>query len=337
MNQYRTNNNMNASSVKLPSGSAPATTPAPKVHEYSIRMGKKNQKQHNVLKFNYNLNVDFDKWNSVKMERENNMNEIKGVQPVKQPKFGAGSEYNKEAKDEARYKKYGINAKQYNPNAQPWILDDGNKKFRGTREGGIGDNSSYYVFAHNEDGTITAYPLKEWHSFQPIQRFKPLSAEQAEEEFTKRSACVNKWSMKLKMQLNGEDAEEAEEIKPKKGSKFSDKMSALKISDMDEFMNTSDESSSDEENDENKQNKNDDSDNESKSKQKKAKGKAALVNKKKKERDLDDEAGEESDDGDQEGREREYIESSERYVQILFNSILKHELIEEFLSILSFQ
>lgn len=280
-----------------------------KITEYSIRMGKKTQKKHHVMKFNYNLNVNFDKWTSVGMERENNLKEFKGLEAAKQPKFGAGSEYNSEAKEEARRNKLGIKARKYNHNAQPWIIKDGNRKFRGTREGGIGDNSSYYVFAHNADGTIEAYPLDEWYSFQPIQRYKPLTAEQAEEEFAKRTKCVNKWSMKIKMQLSnnsGEDSQDDEETKSKKENN----KSVFKISDKDEFMHSSDESSSDEENDDDKKQHN--SDNESKSKQKKAKGKAAVANRKKKERDLDDEAFEESDDGDEEGRERDYIESSDR-------------------------
>ena len=306
------NQSMNRPNNMSRPGARPAVPPAaPAMQEYSIRMAEKSNKQHHLMKFNYNLNVSFDKWSSVKMERENNLKNFKGFQQEEQPKFGAGSEYNREAKEEARRKKYGINIKKYNANAQPWILEDGNKKFRGTREGGIGDNSSYYVFAHNEDGTITAHKLEEWYSFQPIQRYKPLSAEQAEEEFARRTNCVNKWSMKLKMQLNannGEEEQEAEEAKSKKGSKLNDKISSLKISDKDEFINSSDESSSDEDNDgDKKSNK----DNESKAKQKKAKGKAALANKKKKDRDLDDEAGEESDDGDQEGRECDYIESSD--------------------------
>ncbi|CAO1437918.1 unnamed protein product [Diamesa serratosioi] len=283
--------------------------PVATVQEYSIRMAKKSQKQRHLMKFNYNLNVNFDKWTSIEMERENNLKQFKGLEAEKHPKFGAGSEYNKDEKEEARRLKLGIKARKYNPNAQPWIMKDGNRKFRGTREGGIGDNSSYYVFAHCENGTIEAYPLDEWYSFQPIQRFKPLTAEQAEEEFAKRTSCFNKWSMKIKMQLNNntaEDAEDAEELKSKK--KVPTK-SALKITDMDEFMHSSDESSSDEDKDDDKkeQKTNDDA----KAKQKKAKGKAAVAKRKKKERDLDDEAFEESDDGDEEGKEHEYIESSD--------------------------
>lgn len=62
-------------------------------------------------------------------------------------------------------------------------------RFRGVREGGITDNSSYYVFTHGSDGIINAHKLEEWYNFQPMQRYKTLSAEEAEEEFGR---CDNK-------------------------------------------------------------------------------------------------------------------------------------------------
>lgn len=42
-------------------------------------------------------------------------------------RFGAGSEFGKEAKEEARRKKYGIISKKYKPDDQPWILKIGGK------------------------------------------------------------------------------------------------------------------------------------------------------------------------------------------------------------------
>ena len=41
------------------------------------------------------------------------------------PTFGAGSEFGREQKEEARRKKYGINRKLYNPEDQPWQLKIG--------------------------------------------------------------------------------------------------------------------------------------------------------------------------------------------------------------------
>lgn len=63
------------------------------------------------------------------MERENNLKEFKSAYDIDvHPKFGAGSEYGREQKDEARRKKYGIMSRKYNPDAQPWILKIGKNK-----------------------------------------------------------------------------------------------------------------------------------------------------------------------------------------------------------------
>lgn len=47
------------------------------------------------------------------------------------------------------------------------------------------------------DDNIEAYPLQEWYNFQPIQRYKALSAEEAEEEFGRWD-----WSVSLRWRLH---------------------------------------------------------------------------------------------------------------------------------------
>jgi transcription initiation factor TFIIF subunit alpha len=128
------------------------------------------------------------------MERENNMREFKMTEDEDIPKFGAGSEYNRDQKEEARRKKFGIMRKKYDPDKQPWILKVGSgsktgKKFRGIREGGVSENAAHFVFTQTKDGSIEAVPLNEWYNFQPIQRYKALTAEEAEEEFGRRRKC----------------------------------------------------------------------------------------------------------------------------------------------------
>ena len=56
-------------------------------------------------------------------------------------------------------------------------------RFKGIREGGVSDNSSWYVFMQAKDGAFEAFPVEEWYNFQPINRYKALSAEEAEKEF----------------------------------------------------------------------------------------------------------------------------------------------------------
>jgi len=52
------------------------------------------------------------------MVRENNRKDF--VREDDMPKFGAGSEFGRDVREEARRKKYGIISKRYNPDAQPW-------------------------------------------------------------------------------------------------------------------------------------------------------------------------------------------------------------------------
>lgn len=259
------------------------------------------------MRFNATLNVDFAEWRMVKLERENNMKEFKGFDED-MPKFGAGSEYNRDLREEVRRKKFGIIAKKYRPDAQPWILKVGGKngkKFKGIREGGVSENAAFYVFTHAPDGAIEAYPLNEWYNFQPIQRYKSLSAEEAEHEFGRRKKVLNYFSLMLRKRLKGDEEDpeqDPDEVKVKGGSK---KAKELKISDMDEWIDSEDESDSEEEE---KEKKEEDSDDDAKKK----KNKKGQPEKKKKKKDLDDEAFEESDDGDEEGREMDYdTESSE--------------------------
>uniref|UniRef100_T1GFB8 Transcription initiation factor IIF subunit alpha n=1 Tax=Megaselia scalaris TaxID=36166 RepID=T1GFB8_MEGSC len=111
------------------------------VQEFSIRVPKTQRKKHHVMRFNATLNVDFAQWKVVKLERENNMKEFKSLEED-QPKFGAGSEYNRDLREEARKKKFGIISKKYRADQQPWILKVGGKpgkKFKGIREGALAE------------------------------------------------------------------------------------------------------------------------------------------------------------------------------------------------------
>lgn len=85
------------------------------------------------MRFNNSTGADFSDWSHPKMERENNQVQFKSFNED-MPKFGAGSEYGREQREEARRKKYGIISKKYKPEDQPWILNCGGKngrKFRG--------------------------------------------------------------------------------------------------------------------------------------------------------------------------------------------------------------
>ncbi|XP_053601870.1 general transcription factor IIF subunit 1 isoform X2 [Plodia interpunctella] len=280
--------------------SASGSSQSPIVQEFKIRVPKNVKKKYHVMRFNATLNVDFAKWTHVKMERENNIREFKGIEE-EMPKYGAGSEYGRDVREEARRKRFGIQSRKYKVEDQPWILKVGGKtgkKFKGIREGGVSENAAYYVFTHAADGAIDAYPLQEWYNFQPIQRYKALSAEEAEQEFGRRNKVMNYFSLMFRKRMRGDEAaDDADEDSDKKTKGKAKK--DLKISDMDELMESGDDSSDSEAVDK--------EDSDSGAKKAKDKKKVAATKKKKK---VEDEAFEESDDGDEEGRERDYISDS---------------------------
>lgn len=92
---------------------ATGSTAAPvHVQEFAVRIPKNLKKMHHVMRFNATLKVDFAQWKNVKMERENNMRDTQRIEE-EMPKFGAGSEYNRDLKEELRRKKYGFQPRKY--------------------------------------------------------------------------------------------------------------------------------------------------------------------------------------------------------------------------------
>lgn len=58
-------------------------------------------------------------------------------------------------------------------------------RFKGTRNGGILENASYFVFTRRPDGKFEAIPVEEWHNFKPVATYKNLNDEEAEELFAR--------------------------------------------------------------------------------------------------------------------------------------------------------
>eukprot|EP00096_Caligus_rogercresseyi_P004684 TRINITY_DN1909_c0_g1_i1.p1 TRINITY_DN1909_c0_g1~~TRINITY_DN1909_c0_g1_i1.p1 ORF type:complete len:534 (+),score=239.91 TRINITY_DN1909_c0_g1_i1:1072-2673(+) len=311
---------------------APPTTPgAPEeeVSEFVVRIPPRNaRKSHHVMKFNASLNIDFTKWaqGTVRMVRENNQKATKGgagFADAEVPKYGAGSEFGREQKEEARRKKYGFNKKKYKPEDQPWLIRVGDKKtgkrYRGIREGGVAENTTYYVFTHAQDGAFEAHPISDWYNFTPILTYKTLNAEEAEEKFAERGKILNHWALMVNKKIRSAQEEEEELDDDGKSVKKSGgkKDNSFKISDMDEWVEGGDELETDSDDEEKK--KKDDSDDEGKNNSKK-KGKDAKNKKKKRSKeDVQNEAFEDSDDGDDECREVDYMsdESSDSETEVM--------------------
>ncbi|KAG0724333.1 General transcription factor IIF subunit 1 [Chionoecetes opilio] len=203
-----------------------------------------------MMRFHAALGVDFKTWAHTKMERENNMKEFKGLDED-MPRYGAGSEFGREQREEARRKKYGINIRKYKPDDQPWLLSaagKNGKKFKGIREGGVSENSSWYVFMQGKDGAFEAYPVEEWYNFKLIQRYKSLSAEEAEREFERRDKIMNYFSVmyQKKLKKEGDDPAETEEERTKKKGQSS---KSLMLSELDDWMSDDGSDGSDKEDD----------------------------------------------------------------------------------------
>ena len=175
------------SAMSSPSNGA-SSSPV-KEQEFRVRIPTRNsRKSFHIMKFNASLKVpspntkaqlsfeveillifkmDPAKWTQVRMVRENNKKADKtAVDDEENPKFGAGSEFGREQREEARRRRFGGRRKQYNPDNQPWLMRVGSKKegkqYRGTREGGVAENTTYYVFTHAADGSFEAHPVKDW-------------------------------------------------------------------------------------------------------------------------------------------------------------------------------
>jgi len=270
----------------------------------SVRVPPRDEnKKYHIMKFNASLNVDFAKWGQARMVRQDNKKIVNSTRPQDDdPKFGAGSVFGKDAKEEARLKKLGINRKVYDPEAQPWLMrvgGKGGKKYKGIREGGVSENTTFYVFTQGKDGSFEAYPVKDWYNFTPIMTYKTLDAEEAEEKFAQRGKVLNKWAVMVHKKLKPDqddaelDGEEADKKKGPAGKKD------LKISDMDDWEGSDDGLDTD---DEQKKKKDDDSDDDGRGKKK---GKDAR--KKQKNKEEKDEAFDDSEDDDRQDREVDYM------------------------------
>ncbi|XP_043388438.1 general transcription factor IIF subunit 1 isoform X5 [Chelonia mydas] len=267
-------------------------TSSQSVTEYVVRVPKNTPKKYNIMAFNAADKVNFTTWHQAKMERD--LSNKKIYQEEEMPESGAGSEFNRKLREEARRKKYGIVLREFKPEDQPWILKVNGKagrKFKGVKKGGVTENASYYIFTQCPDGAFEAFPVSNWYNFTPVAKHRTLTAEEAEEEWERRNKVLNHFTIMQQRRLKDQDDEEEE--KEKKTKK---KSSELKIHDLeDDLEMSSDESELS------------DADATGEKAAKPQKKTPLTKKKKKKKKGSDDEAFEDSDDGDFEGQEVDYM------------------------------
>lgn len=176
---------------------------------------------------------------------------------------------------------------------QPWQIKFGSgrtsRRFKAIKEGGVGDNASYFVFYKPKDSndTYEVCPIEEWYNVSATQRYKTLTAEEAEQKFEQRHKTLNYFSV-MHLKKNGENNDEGVSVQENK---------SFKVSEMDDWDESGDDEASGDEG-----NESDDA--------KKKRRKAKTKKEKEDPDDAPDEGKEESDEGDFEQREVDYMSDS---------------------------
>ncbi|XP_057289255.1 general transcription factor IIF subunit 1 isoform X2 [Pezoporus wallicus] len=267
------------------------------VTEYVVRVPKNTPKRYNIMAFNAADRVNFSTWHQARMERDLSNKRI--YQDEELPESGAGSEFHRRLREEARRKKYGIILREFRAEDQPWLLRVNGKagrKYRGVRKGGVTENASYYIFTQCPDGAFEAFPVQHWFNFTPLAKHRTLTAEEAEEEWERRNKVLNHFSIMQQRRLRDQDEEDEdkEKVAKKKGGE-------LRIHDLEEDLELSSEDSEGSE-----------GEGEKAPRPKKA---APGGKRKKKKKGSEDEAFEDSDDGDFEGQEVDYMSDESSSVE----------------------
>ncbi|KAM8845298.1 general transcription factor IIF subunit 1 isoform 1-T1 [Spinachia spinachia] len=269
--------------------------------EYTVRVPKNNSKKYNLMAFNSGDKVNCSTWTQARMERDMSARRIYGDEETAEG--AAGSEFGKKQREESRRKKYGIVTREFKVEDQPWILKvngKAGKRFKGIKKGGVTENASYYIFTQCPDGAFEAFPVNGWYNFTPQAKHRTLTAEEAEEEWGRRNKVVNHFSIMLQRRFReqergGEDDDDENDKSGKKKKKGGRKGGDLRIHDLEEDLEMS--------SDDSDSSMGDDGEAKTKGKKDAGKGKA----KKKKRKSSDKEALEDSDDGDYEGLEVDYM------------------------------
>ncbi|XP_062306775.1 general transcription factor IIF subunit 1 [Osmerus eperlanus] len=282
--------------------------------EYVVRVPKNTSKKYSIMAFNSGDKVNCSTWTQARMERDMSNRRMYGEEET--PEGAAGSEFGKKQREEARRKKFGIITREFKVEDQPWILKvngKAGKRFKGQKKGGVTENASYYIFTQCPDGAFEAFPVHGWYNFVPQAKHRTLTAEEAEEEWGRRNKVVNHFSIMVQRRLRepergDDDDDEGEKGGKKKKKKKGGKGGDLRITDLEDDLELSSDESDDSMGD----------DVEAKKAKKEKAAKAKGKKKKKKRKGSDNEAIEDSDDGDYEGLEVDYMSdesSSEEEVE----------------------
>merc|ERR1712227_484727 len=152
----------------------------------------------------FNVPIELAQWNKIQkynidLARDMSKQRNFDLKADEGPQFGEGSEYRAREKEIARKMMMGHKIRKFDIDAQPWkmkVREQGKdiRKFTGTREGGIGDSSMYFVMRQEEGGVFKATPVEDWYNFKPEIKHRTLTHEEAEAEWERRDAIMNKFN-----------------------------------------------------------------------------------------------------------------------------------------------
>ncbi|CAL8079771.1 unnamed protein product [Calicophoron daubneyi] len=209
----------NEGDVKKEPGSAAqssnATVQRNIIREMQVRVPNRRDKRFSVLRFHTSDRPDLSSGLEVFMQRENNLKQYRTLYNLgEMPDRGAGSEFGREAKEEARLKKFGVIREGYKPDDQPWVMTvgkgrTGRRRYKGMREGSVSENVEYFVFCQCKDGNFDAYPIHAWYKMNPEISYRFLREDEAEAAYSRLNSTKNYFNVMIKRRLTDETEEEA--------------------------------------------------------------------------------------------------------------------------------
>ncbi|KRZ13382.1 General transcription factor IIF subunit 1 [Trichinella pseudospiralis] len=140
----------------------------------------------------------------------------------------------KEAGQKVRRKKFGVKPETSKEELPLRLAVEVNGKirhYRGIREGAISNYSDYWIFEKNGENAFDAYPVGEIYNLVPIPDRKAMSIEEVEEHFKRREVVLNQFALRARIRRPGEgDEDECEGALSKTNNKDQQQSKANKMS-----------------------------------------------------------------------------------------------------------
>ncbi|KRX94502.1 General transcription factor IIF subunit 1 [Trichinella pseudospiralis] len=129
---------------------------------------------------------------------------------------GIGSE----AGLQGRRKRFGMKPKTKEEMPLRLTVEENGKKrnYRGVREGGISNYSDYWIFEKTGESVFDAYPVSEFYNFLPISDQKAMDIEEVEEHFKRREVVLNQFALRAQIRQPGEGNDDESEGPLSEGS-----------------------------------------------------------------------------------------------------------------------